>query len=89
MTTQTLMTTAEMWAHLIEKRREIEAHRAVIAAEQAAQEVFYAVVKAPALEVALPEPLGGQRLHARRSQMDRVRPAEAGWLPAARRARGL
>ena len=47
MTTPTLMTAAEMRAHLIEKRRELEAQRAVIAAEQAAQEAERLKVWAP------------------------------------------
>ena len=47
MTTPTLMTAAEMRAYLIEKRRELEAQRAVIAAEQAAQEAERLKVWAP------------------------------------------
>ena len=47
MTTPALMTAAEMRAHLIEKRRELEAQRAVIAAEQAAQEAERLKVWAP------------------------------------------
>lgn len=47
MTTPTLMTATEMRTHLIEKRRELEAQRAVLAAEQAAQEAERLKVWAP------------------------------------------
>jgi len=45
--TPTLMTAAEMRAYLIEKRRELEAQRAAIAAEQAAKEAERLKVWAP------------------------------------------
>jgi len=73
MTTPTLMTAAEMRAHLIEKRRELEAQRAVLAAEQAAQEAERLKVWAPVQLAKMLDTLKqGSTIEASSSAGDRV-----------------